>query len=60
MLYQGAIRTLALAAALGMSVVGARAFDDASYPDWTGSWRANCISRLYSVSISIPSRTSFC
>jgi hypothetical protein len=38
MLYQSAIGTLALAAALGMSVAGASAFDDASYPDWTGSW----------------------
>ena len=38
MLYQSAIGTLALAAALGMSVAGARAFDDANYPDWTGSW----------------------
>src|ERR1700730_1365385 len=39
MLYQSAIGTLALAAALGVSVAGAGAFDDASYPDWTGSWR---------------------
>jgi hypothetical protein len=38
MLHQGAIGTLALAAALAVSVVGANAFDDASYPDWTGSW----------------------
>ena len=38
MLYQSAIGTLALAAALGMSIAGAGAFDDASYPDWTGSW----------------------
>ena len=38
MLYQGAIGTLTLAAALGLSIAGARAFDDASYPDWTGSW----------------------
>jgi hypothetical protein len=38
MLHQGAIGTLALAAALAISVVGASAFDDASYPDWTGSW----------------------
>jgi hypothetical protein len=39
MLYQSATGTLALAAALGLSIVGASAFDDASYPDWTGSWR---------------------
>jgi hypothetical protein len=38
MLYQGAIGTLALAVALGISIAGANAFDDASYPDWTGSW----------------------
>jgi hypothetical protein len=38
MFYQSAIGTLALAAALGMSIAGASAFDDASYPDWTGSW----------------------
>jgi hypothetical protein len=38
MLYQSAIGTLALAAALGISIAGANAFDDASYPDWTGSW----------------------
>jgi hypothetical protein len=38
MLYQSAIGTLALAAALGMSIARASAFDDASYPDWTGSW----------------------
>jgi hypothetical protein len=39
MLYQSAIGTLALVAALGMPVSGAKAFDDTSYPDWTGSWR---------------------
>ena len=38
MLYQRAIGTFALVAALAMSVAGARAFDDASYPDWSGSW----------------------
>jgi len=38
MIYQRAIGTLAFAAAFGMSIAGASAFDDASYPDWTGSW----------------------
>ena len=38
MLYRSAMRALALAAALVMSVAGAKAFDDASYPDWSGSW----------------------
>jgi len=38
MRYQGMIGTLALASALCISGGGARAFDDASYPDWTGSW----------------------
>jgi hypothetical protein len=37
MLYRSAIRALALAAALG--VADARAFDDATYPDWAGAWR---------------------
>ena len=38
MLYQRAIGAFALAASLAMSVAGARAFDEASYPDWSGSW----------------------
>ena len=38
MLYQRAIGTLALVAALAIPVAGAKAFDDASYPDWSGSW----------------------
>src|SRR6516165_9028634 len=38
MLYRSAIVAVALAAALAMSIAGARAFDDATYPDWTGSW----------------------
>ena len=38
MLYQPAIGAFALVAALAMPVAGARAFDDASYPDWSGSW----------------------
>ena len=39
MLDRSAMGALALAAALAMSVAGAKAFDDASYPDWsvTGS-----------------------
>src|SRR5215471_8058238 len=38
MLYRSAIGTLALAAALAMSISSAKAFDDATYPDWSGSW----------------------
>src|SRR5258708_6384853 len=38
MRYQSVIATFALAAALCASAAGARAFDDASYPDWSGSW----------------------
>jgi hypothetical protein len=38
MMYRRAVGTLALVAALAMSAAGARAFDDASYPDWSGSW----------------------
>jgi len=39
MLYRSAIRALALAAALGFAIADARAFDDATYPDWAGNWR---------------------
>jgi hypothetical protein len=38
MIDRGAMGALALAAVLAMPVVGAKAFDDASYPDWSGSW----------------------
>ena len=40
MLDRSAMGALALAAALAMSVAGAKAFDDASYPDWSGYWLA--------------------
>ena len=30
--------TLVLAAALILSTVGARAFDETKYPDWKGQW----------------------
>ncbi len=36
--YRGSIRALALVAAIGMAVAGAKAFDDADYPDWRGAW----------------------
>jgi hypothetical protein len=39
MAYRGAIRALALSAALAASMVGARAWDDAKYPDLKGQWR---------------------
>ena len=39
MLYRSSIRALALAAALGIAIVDAQAFDDRTYPDWSGSWR---------------------
>jgi hypothetical protein len=38
MLYRSAMGALALAAALALPIAGARAFDDASYPDWSGVW----------------------
>ena len=41
MLERGAFWTLAIAAALALSIVGAKAFDDARYPDWSGSWLAD-------------------
>jgi hypothetical protein len=39
MTYRGAIRALALSAALAVSMAGARAWDDAKYPDLKGQWR---------------------
>jgi hypothetical protein len=38
MRYAGLITAGALTAALGMAAPAARAFDDASYPDWAGQW----------------------
>ena len=38
MRYQSLIGALALASALCTAASDARAFDDASYPDWSGSW----------------------
>jgi hypothetical protein len=39
MLERRLIGALALMAALGLSVAGALAWDDAKYPDWKGQWR---------------------
>jgi hypothetical protein len=39
MLYRSSILAVAVAAALGAASVEAQAFDDATYPDWSGSWR---------------------
>ena len=49
MIGRGAFGGLALAAALALSVAGANAFDDAKYPDWSGSW----------LTIDGPARGSF-
>jgi hypothetical protein len=38
-LYRGFIGALALAAGLGIATLGARASDNAMYPDWAGAWR---------------------
>ena len=38
MWYRGPTVTFALAAALALSIAGARAFDEAKYPDWKGQW----------------------
>jgi hypothetical protein len=38
MLDRRSLGSVALAAALTMSTVGARAFDEAKYPDWKGQW----------------------
>src|SRR5713226_6111586 len=39
MLYRGPIASIALAAALCVSLADAQAFDDALYPNWKGQWR---------------------
>ena len=50
-LYRDAISGLALAAALLMTVAGARAFDDAKYPDFNGQWkRPPGVSNQYDIS----------
>ncbi len=38
MLYRGPIGAIMLAALLGASMGGARAFDETKYPDWGGQW----------------------
>lgn len=38
MFCRNAIRVLTVVIALGGAIRGAQAFDDAMYPDWTGSW----------------------
>jgi hypothetical protein len=37
MLYRSSIAAIALAA-LSMTLVGAQAFDESKYPDWSGQW----------------------
>ncbi len=39
MLYRSSIGAIALAAALGATLAGAQAWDDAKYPDFKGQWR---------------------
>ena len=39
MFYQSSIGAFAIAAVLSVATVNANAFDDVSYPDWTGAWR---------------------
>src|SRR6266536_4020286 len=38
MLDRNSISTIALAAALSMTIAGAQAFDETKYPDWSGQW----------------------
>ena len=38
MLDRNLIGTIALAAALSMTIAGAQAFDETKYPDWSGQW----------------------
>jgi len=39
MLYRSSFGTMALTAALALSIVGAAAHDESKYPDWKGQWR---------------------
>jgi hypothetical protein len=39
MLYRSSIRALAIVGALAIAILDARAFDDGTYPDWSGAWR---------------------
>src|SRR6266581_7034550 len=39
MLRRSSIGSIALAAALLMTVPGAQALDESKYPDWSGQWR---------------------
>jgi hypothetical protein len=39
MLCRSSIRALAIVAALVIAIVDAQAFDDGTYPDWSGAWR---------------------
>jgi hypothetical protein len=39
MLCRSSIRALAIVAALVIAIVDAQAFDDGTYPDWSGGWR---------------------
>jgi hypothetical protein len=39
MLHRSTFATLALIAALAMTIADARAFDESKYPDWGGQWR---------------------
>ena len=51
LLCKSTISALALAAALMMTVAGARAFDDAKYPDFNGQWkRPPGVSNQYDIS----------
>ena len=38
MVYRSSIGAIALAAALCAATAGARAWDDAKYPNWKGQW----------------------
>src|ERR1700732_2209561 len=38
MIYRSLIGSLALTVAMGLTIAGAAAFDEAKYPDWKGQW----------------------
>src|SRR5258708_38108459 len=54
MIYRSLIGFLALAAAFGLTIVGAAAFDEAKYPDWKGQW-----SRLRTLRDQVSPNPSF-
>ena len=58
MQYRGSIGAFMLVAALAMPTAGARAFDDAQYPNWKGQWRRVQVPGVAGQPAFDPSRNS--